>query len=140
MSTPRRVTAALAGLGLALSLSACSSQDTAEANAEYCSASAAAQSEVLALKTLVTSGDATLDQVQEQRDAIANATQEAQSKASNLSGAVKSEIEAADKAFQDAIAAIPGDANLLEAAAQYRAALDAWNTAVLSIRSEVGCS
>jgi uncharacterized phage infection (PIP) family protein YhgE len=140
MSTPRRITAALAGLGLALSLSACSSQDTAEANAEYCSASAAAQSEVLALKTLVTSGDATVDQVQEQRDAIANATQEAQSKASDLSDSVKSEIEAADKAFQDAISAIPGDATIPEAAAQYRAALDAWDTAVLNIRSEVGCS
>ncbi len=140
MTHPRRVTATLATVGLALSLAACSSADTAEANAEYCTASATAQSEVAKLKTLVTSGNATVDQVNEQRQAIAGAVEEAQGKAGDLGDTVKADIQAADEAFDDAIAAIPGDATIPEAADQYRAAVDAWDEAIMAIRSEVGCS
>lgn len=140
MTHARRITVTLAGLGLALSLAGCSSEDAAEANAEYCTASATVQSEVAKLKTLVTSGDATVDQVNEQRQAIAKANEEAQGKAGDLGDAVKKEIQAADKAFDDALAAIPGDATIPEAADQYRAAVDAWDAAILGIRSEVGCS
>jgi hypothetical protein len=52
---------------------------------------------------------------------------------------VKADIKAADDAFDDAIAAIPGDATLSEAAAAYQAAIDAWDAAVASIRTDAGC-
>lgn len=140
MKNARRVTVTLAGLGLVVSLASCSSDDTAGANAEYCTASATVQSEVATLKTLVTSGDATVEQVNEQRQAIARANAEAQGKAGDLGAAVRADIQAADKAFEDAIAAIPGDATIPEAADLYRAAVDAWDEAIRGIRSEVGCS
>ena len=38
MRNTQRLVAALAGIGLAASLSACSSEDTAEVSAEYCQA------------------------------------------------------------------------------------------------------
>ena len=139
MNTPRRFTAAVAGLGLALSLSACSSESTEEANAAYCEASAAALVEYAQLKTLITSGDATLDQVNEQREVIAEANEEVQSKAENLADSLQDQIREANEAFDDAIDQIPGDSTIPEAANAYNAAVDAWDLAIAGISSEVGC-
>jgi len=137
----KRTAAAVAGLGLALSLSACSSRgDTAETNAAYCESAANVQTEVAALRTLVTGGDATVDQVQEQRDAIASAVQDAQDQAGSLADSVQADIKAADGTFDAALQAIPGDATLPQAAASYAAAIQAWDASVKAIRAEVGCS
>lgn len=135
----KRTVAAFAGVGLALSLSACSSESTEEANAAYCSASAETQSEVAALGALV-AGDATVDQVQEQKEAIADAVEKSSEAAQDLGDSVKDDISAADDAFNDAVDAIPGDSTVSEAAGAYQAAVQAWDAAVLSIRTEVGCS
>lgn len=139
MSTARNITAALAGLGLALSLSACSSEDTAETSAQYCTSSAAAQAEVAELKTLVGGGEATIDDVKAQVESIGTATATAAEDAADLADSVKADITAADKAFDDAIKAIPGDATLTEAAAAYQSAITAWDAAMVSIRTEAGC-
>lgn len=142
MSTARTITATLAGLGLglALSLSACSSDDdTAETSAQYCTSSAAAQAEVAELRTLVTGGQATIDEVKAQVQTIGAATATASEDAGDLADSVKADITAADEAFDDAIAAIPGDATLTEAAAAYQAAIDAWDASMVSIRTEAGC-
>ncbi|MGB7979948.1 MAG: hypothetical protein WCF36_04040 [Candidatus Nanopelagicales bacterium] len=139
MRTARTITATLAGLGLVLSLTACSSDDTAETNAQYCTSSAAAQAEVAELRTLVTGGEATIDDVKAQVQAIGTATATAAQDAADLADAVKADIKAADDAFDDAIAAIPGDATLSEAAAAYQAAIDAWDAAMASIRTNAGC-
>ena len=140
MRTARSITATLAGLGLALSLSACSSSDdTAETNTQYCTSSAAAQAEVAELRTLVTGGEATIDDVKAQVGAIGTATATAAEDAADLADAVKADIKAADQAFDDAIKAIPGDATLSEAAAAYQAAMDGWDAAMASIRTEAGC-
>jgi ABC-type transporter Mla subunit MlaD len=137
----KRTAAAVAGIGLALSLSACSSSgDTAETNAAYCESAANVQTEVAALRTLVTGGDATVDQVQEQRDAIASAVQDAQKQAGSLADSVQADIKAADDTFDAALQAIPGDATLPQAAASYAAAIQAWDASVKAIRTEVGCS
>ena len=137
----KRTAAAVAGIGLALSLSACSSNgDTAETNAAYCESAANVQTEVAALRTLVTGGDATVDQVQEQRDAIASAVQDAQKQAGSLADSVQADIKAADDTFDAALQAIPGDATLVQAAASYAAAIQAWDASVKAIRTEVGCS
>ena len=140
MNTTRTITVALAGLGLALSLSACSSnEDTTEANAQYCTSSAAAQAEVADLKTLVTGGEATIDDVKAQVESISAATATAAEDAGDLADSVKADIKAADQAFDDAIKAIPGDATLSDAAAAYQSAITAWDAAMVSIRTEVGC-
>ncbi len=140
-----KAAAAVAGIGLALSMSACSTsseaaEETAADNAAYCQASATAQFEAAALKALVTNGDATLDQIQEQKDTLVDAVGSAQEAAADLADSVRNQIEIADEAFDDAVGAIPGDATLSEAVPAYRSALDAWDTAMLSIRTEVGCS
>ncbi len=137
----KRTAAAVASIGLALSLSACSSSgDTAETNAAYCESAANVQTEVASLKTLVTGGEATVDQIQEQRDSIASAVADSQKQAESLAESVQADIKAADETFDAAIKAIPGDATLPEAAASYTAAIDAWDASVASIRTEVGCS
>ena len=134
-----RTTAALAGIGLALSLSACSSaEDTTEANAAFCQSSAATQVKVAKLKTLVTS-DGTVEQVQAQREAIAKAVETSAADAKDLTESVQAEVKAADEAFDAAIGAIPADTPVSDASAQYQAAVVAWDKAVLSIRTEVGC-
>ena len=140
MSTARSITATLAGLGLALSLSACSSSDdTAETSAQYCTSSAAAQAEVAELKTLVAGGEATIDDVKAQVESIGTATATAAEDAADLADSVKADMTAADKAFDDAIKAIPGDATLSDAAAAYQSAITAWDAAMVSIRTEAGC-
>jgi len=131
---------ALAGAAvLALALSGCSSESTAEANQAYCDAVTSAQSEAAQLRALITGGGATVDEVQEQAAAIRDAASQAGSEAGSLSDSVRADIEAANEAFDEAVEAIPGDATLAQAAVQYRAAVIAWEASVQQIRTEVGC-
>ncbi len=140
MIRARAITATVATLGLALSLASCSSgEDTAEGSEEYCTSSAAAKAEVAELRTLITGGQATIDDVKTQVRAIGSATAAAAEDAAGLADSVKADIKAADDAFDAAIADIPGDATLTEAAAAYQSALEAWDAALLSIRTEAGC-
>lgn len=135
-----RLLAAAAALGLALSLSACSEESTTDANATYCEKQAAVQAEVAGLRSLVTSGDATVEQVQEQREAIAAALDDSQGAAGGLADSVRNDVQAADDTFTSAVDAIPGDASLATAAQDYASAIQAWNASVDSIRAEVGCN
>ncbi len=140
----RSMSAALVGLGLALSLSACSSasdaaEETAQDNAVYCQSAAEAQAEIAALESLIAS-DATLDQVRDQRDKAVAALKTARDDADDLAESVRNQIDIADEAFDDAMATIPGDATVSQAAAAYNEAIKAWNAALLGIRSDVGCS
>ena len=104
MSTARSITAALAGLGLALSLSACSSSDdTAETSAQYCTSSAAAQAEVAELKTLVGGGEATIDDVKAQVESIGTATATAaEDAADEAEDAAEDASDQAEDAAEDA--------------------------------------
>lgn len=138
--THKRYLATAAGVGLVLSLTACSSESTEDANATYCEKQAQLRSEVDGLRSLIASSDATVDQVREQREAIADALAEAQSAAEGLADSVREDVEAADDTFTSAIDAIPGDASLATAAQDYTVAIQAWDASVDSIRAEVGCS
>lgn len=141
MRPARLTTATLVGITLTLSLSACSStQQTTESNEQYCSSSAGVQAEVADLRTLLTSGTATRDDVQLQVESIGNSAKQSALDAADLAESVRADLQAADEAFDAAIDAIPDDASITEAAAAYRAAIDAWDSAVASIRAEVGCS
>lgn len=135
----KRAAAVVAGLGLALTLSACSSsKDTTDANAAYCASSATVQSEMAKLKTLV-AGNATIEEINDQRKVVADAVEQASQDADDLADEVASDVIAADQAFDDAINDIPEDATLAEARAPYQAAIDAWNASIASIRSDLGC-
>ena len=139
MRIHKSVVAGMAGLSLVLTLSACSSNDTAEAKKEYCDANSAVQTEVASLKTLVTGGTATVDDVKKQVDKVKEAASKAADKGKDLADSVKGQIESADEAFTKAVDAIPGDATLQEASTQYQAAVAAWEQSVAKIRSDAGC-
>lgn len=138
MMRVRSFAVGLASLGLVVSLSACS-PDTAESNTAYCTGSAAVQSEVAKLKSMVTDGSFTLDEISAQRDAVASAVAAAADDAEKLADDVKKEIEAADGDFDEAIKAIPADATLMEAATAYKAAIAAWEEDLKSIKGTLGC-
>ncbi|MGB7962949.1 MAG: hypothetical protein WCF12_08345 [Propionicimonas sp.] len=67
------------------------------------------------------------------------ATGEANAAYCASSAAAQKEVLAADAAFDQAIMAIPGEATVPEAAATYQEAVKAWDAAVATIRSKVGC-
>ncbi len=135
-----RAIASLAGLGLALSLSACSSSDSvADTNAAYCEGAQAVQTQFEQLTSLAEAG-APAEALKEQRDLVQSAIQANSVPLSQLQDSVKTEIEAANDAFEQAVAAIPDDATPAEAASSYKAAIDAYATSVDAVESELGCS
>lgn len=136
-----RIAAAVAGLGLALSMSACSSSstETADANAAYCEGSAEVQSEVDKLEALIDTGAPT-EAVKEQRDFVQSAIQANSVPLSQLQSAVQEDVQAANDAFTESVAAIDEDAPLTETAPSYAAAIDSWNESVDAIDAEVGCA
>jgi len=138
MPRARSFAIGFAGLGLAVSLTACT-PNTASANAAYCTSLGAVQTEVAQLKATATSNTATLDQIAAQRKEVAKATQAAARDGEKLGDDVKKEIAAADQAFDAAIKAIPGSATVQQASAAYQAAIDNWDKAMLAIRAKVGC-
>lgn len=140
MTRARTFAAALSGLALVLSLSACSSEDTAESNEAFCSSAEATQAEVDQLETMVSDGTSTRDQIEIQYGSVTASAKNMLLDAADLAESVQTDLKAADEAFGDAIAAIPDDATLSEAATAYTAAIQDWKAAANSIQSEVGCS
>ena len=59
---------------------------------------------------------------------------------SQLTKSVQEDIAAADDALTQAVAAIPEGTPPAEAAPQYKAAIDAYNTSITAVKAEVGCS
>jgi len=135
-----RAAAAIAGIGLALSLSACSSSDSvADTNAAYCEGAVTVQSDLEELASLVESGAST-DAIKTQRDVVQSAIQANSVPLSQLQDSVQTEVEAANEAFDAAIAAIPDDATPAEAASSYKAAIDTFGAALAKVESDLGCS
>ena len=133
---------AAAAAGLALSLGACSSssEDTADASQAFCDDAANLATQVSSLKTMVTGGTATVDQIQEQRDAVNSAAQDMSDSASDLEGAVKTQIDEADQAYTSAVNAIPTDQTLKQSAPAYIAAVDYYDTSIQHNKSSANGS
>lgn len=132
--------AALAGIALVMSLSACSTaDDSADPSQAFCQSLGAVRAEVAELKSLVSSRQGTLEEIQLQRDAIGSAMRGAAADARTLADSVRAEVEAADATFEAAIRAIPADVSFSEVRLQYRAAIETWDTTVKSIPREIGC-
>ena len=135
-----RTTAALAGICLALSLSACSSSpDTQEANTAYCEGASKVESEVDTMRTLIDSG-ASADAVKAQWGAVQAAIEANSVPLSQLEDATQEDAGAAYEAFTAAIEAIPADTPPSEAAPEYKAAIDGLTADVEAVKAEVGCS
>jgi hypothetical protein len=137
--TIRRARTAILATALALALPACGTDDTAESSAQYCASSAATQAELAELKDMVTGGTATRDEVQRQVDSVVATAKDLVLDAADLAESTRAEVREAREAFDAAVAAIPEGAPLTDVAAGYRTAIEAWDAATSSIRSEVGC-
>lgn len=138
MSTTRTA-AVLVGIGVVLSLSGCSSTDTAEANAAYCEGSAAVQAEVDAMAALIESGSS-VDLVKAQWNQVQAAIEANSVPLSQLSEAAQDDISTAYDTFTSAVEAIPADLPISEAAPQYDAAIEGLSTDIAAVQDEVGCS
>jgi hypothetical protein len=134
---------ALAGIGLALSVSACTSTtttDVAAANEAYCASSQEVLSELSTLKDLVANGDSTRNEISDQGQVVVDAAVAAYRDSNTLSESVRADIQAADKAFRDAIRAIPSTTSTASEAAQaYKAAMDTYNTSIDAVRASQDC-
>jgi hypothetical protein len=140
MMNVTRTTAALAGICLALSLSACtSSADTDEANAAWCEGAAKVESEIATMEGLVASG-ASADAVKTQWGAVQAAIEANSVPLSQLTNAVQEDLGQAYDTFSAAIEAIPSDTPPSESAPEYQAAIDGLTSDVDAVKAEVGCS
>ena len=135
-----RTAAALAGLGLVLSLSACSSSDTADANAAYCEGASKVESEVADDGGTSSSSGASADAVKAQWGAVQAAIEANAVPLTQLEDAVQEDVSAAYDTFTTAIEAIPADIPPSEAAPQYTAAIDGFTADIEAVKAEVGCS
>jgi hypothetical protein len=141
-----RTATALAGLGLALALSGCSSSDTADTSssetavtsAAWCEGAAKVQSEVDKMATLIDEGSST-DLVKAQWNAVQSAIEANSVPLSQLPDATQEEVAAAYDTFTTAVEAIPDDLPPSEAAPQYEAAIERLTSDMDSIEAEV-CS
>lgn len=120
-------------LGRCVLVSGCT-ESVEEASDNYCSSLESLDSAVVDLRALV-AGDATVEEVHDQKTAIQDAYQQTVDAASDLDEAVSNESERAYDSFQDAVDAIP----VSEAAAQYTAAAEAYLALLANIAVEAGC-
>jgi len=136
--TMRRAGIVLAAMSLPL-LAACSSDSVEDSSAEFCNDLTTLEAEVTSMKSLVAS-NATLEQIQDQEDVVADAWSDVRDSAENLNSAVSDDAESAADDFQSALGDIPGDATLTEAAPQYDAAVEAYLQSLAGISSEADCA
>ena len=113
------------------------SESVEDASGDFCSNLDTLDAELASLESLV--ADATLDDIEAQRDVVADAWQDAADSAGSLDEAVSNEADSAYDAYQDAIGAIPGDATVAEAAPQYAAAVQAYVADLATIAVDAGC-
>ena len=141
ISAPRRQLAAIvAVVALGLTLAGCSSTpDSEEANTAFCTNAAELQVETTKLQALVIEGNSTLADVQAQADKVEAAYNETIEAGEDVAENTVSDLEAAYKTYEDAIAAIPSDATVDQAKAAYRAALTDYLAAVAKAHSTNGC-
>lgn len=137
--TSRLTTAIAAGILATTALAGCSTETVDEASSAYCEQIDNLRSELESLRALVAT-DATVDEVNEQRDAVRDAYDATVSASENLDEAVSNEASGAQDSFEGAVGDIPTDVPVSEAAGQYTEATDAYVTELASIATQAGCS
>jgi hypothetical protein len=118
----------------------CSSTPTVdEASTQYCDAVTTLQDELGQLKTLVAS-DATVEEVQTQRDAVRQAFEATTAAGTDLDSAVSDAAASAYATFESSVGSIAGDLPISEAAGEYTTASDALLSEIGTIAEDAGCS
>lgn len=130
----RVVVGAAAG---ALLLAGCT-ESVEDASSGFCSNLDTLEAELASLESLVV-GDATLDDIDAQREVVRDAYDAAASSAGDLDEAVSGEADSAYDSYQDAVDAVPGDATLSEAAPQYASAAQGYLASLATIAVDAGC-
>ena len=129
--------AVLLGAAAALVLTGCS-QSVDEASSDYCANLDTLNSELASLDTLVT-GDATVEEIEDQVSAVESAADDVESSGGDLDSAVSDAADSAASDFDAAVGEISGDASLSEASADYEAAVASYINSLASIADEAGC-
>ena len=124
------------GVG-ALLLAGCT-ESVEEASGDFCSNLDTLEAELASLESLV-AGDATLDDIDVQRDAVRDAYDATAASADDLEASVSSEADTAYDSYQDAVDAIPGDATVTEAAPAYATAARGYLASLSTIAVDAGC-
>lgn len=124
-------------LGASVALAGCA-ESVDEASADYCSSIQTLEGELESLGALV-GGDATLEEIQAQRDAVSEAFDASSEAAGDLEESVSVAADSANEAFRDAVDAIPDDATLSEAAGQYASAAQQYLASLATIAADAGC-
>lgn len=108
-------------------------------SSEASSASRASRLEQKSPLASLVAGDATLDDIDAQRDAIRDAFDATAASADDLEASVSSEADTAFDTYQDAVDAIPGDATASEAAPAYATAARGYLASLSTIAVDAGC-
>ena len=122
---------------VALLLAGCT-ETVDEASGDFCSNLDTLEAELASLESLV-AGDASLDDIDAQREVVRDAWDAAASSAGDLDEAVSAEADSAYDSYQDALSEIPGEATLSEAAPVYAAAAQAYLASLAGIAVDAGC-
>lgn len=139
-SRPRWIAAVGLSVVLGSGLAGCSSSpDTGEANTQYCNNLKGVQGELQTLRVMLSTGVATVDQVEDQVNDVRNSVQSLSLAGSDRAQAAVRDVQAAQAAFEKAIKDIPGSASVTEARGAYRAALETYVNDVKATAGELGC-
>jgi PBP1b-binding outer membrane lipoprotein LpoB len=124
-------------LAMAFVVAACSSS-TEDSVETYCDDLGTLQTSLQSLAAL--DATATIDQVNEAKDAVKSAYDATVASAQDVDDAVLSDLEDAQGTWQDSIDAIPGDATVDQALQALQAADATYLTSVNSTMEKVSCS
>ena len=134
---PSRSTIAVAVAAGALLLAGCT-ESVEDASGDYCSNLDSLQAELAALESLL-AGDATLDEINEQREVVRDAFDATAASAGDLNEAVSGEADSANDSYPDAYAGVPGHATHSEAGPQYASAVQGYPPSLATIADDAGC-
>lgn len=136
----RLIAAGVCAVALSSAFAGCSSPDTAQANAQVCANMDQVQGELATLRVMLTTGVATVSQVEDQVSDVRNSVHSLTLAGEEASQAAVREIQQAQAAFEKAIDEIPSNASVTEAREAYKAALTMYADQVRATTSQLGCA
>lgn len=136
----RLLVAGISAVALSSALAGCSSPDTAQANAQMCASVSAVQGELATLRVMLTTGVATVEQVQEQVADVRNSVHGLTLTGEEAWQAAVRDIQQAQAAFEEAVDDIPSSATVTEAKEAYRAALTMYSNELQATGAQLGCT